>query len=306
MKKNVKYALVCTMVYTFLIMVICAVLSFTALSKEFDHSLGYFMADSTAAAVSMYLPLSIPVVAFACGWYIRKEFSISAPETSGISVIFTSVLTGVLMIASGVFRIINSTTLENLAKGIIVAALISGICFIAIPFIKNKAIGTLLFFPPAVWAALSLIEEYFRDGSPINSPLKTVNLTMFAFILLLFTEELRFSVGRQLTGSYYFTILCAAAFTGIATLPKITIIAFKNNDTFNFDTITWCLCGAIFLFVLARLATLPAAFTDYVEPENYNKKSAPEGKAYIPAHTSDKNSDATENNDNSKSDSTDN
>ncbi len=282
MKESVRNTLFAAIVLAFIITVISSILGYIAMTNDFDSTLGYFEIGSMPAAMYLYLPLAVPVIALVCAFVIRKEFSIGAPASSGVFNIFTSVLTGLLMIGSGVLTCISGVALSKPAIGIVVSAFISGVCFIITPFLKNRPTTYLLALFPALWAAMNLIEEYFRDGAPINSPIRTVNLAMFAFLLLFFTEELRFGISKQLTGTYYFCILCGIAFTGSATLPKLAIIIMGKNDVFNFDLISWCLCAALFLFLLARLASLPSAFKPYKKPVKAQKREIPTGTAYIP------------------------
>lgn len=280
MKKTVRNTLFAAIAFTFIITVLSAVLGFIAMTTDYDASLGYFAIGSVPAAISLYLPLSVPVVVAIVAVFIRKEFSIGMPER-GISSLFTSVLTGLLMISSGVFSWINGTAFSKLAAGIIIFAILGGVVFAASGFIKDKIISNLLMVVPAIWAALHLVEEYFREGLPINSPLRTASLAMFAFLLLFFTEELRFGINRQLTGAYYFCILSAIAFTGSTAIPRFFIILAGKNNMFGFDLISCCLYVALFFFLVVRLVSLPSAFKPYEAPAKLKKKTAPASNAYI-------------------------
>ena len=292
MKKSVRNILLATISLTFLITILSAVFATASMINNFDHAIGHFDADSVVAKLAMYLPLAAPVVAAVCGILIRKEFSLRTPYTSDAISIFVHFLLGLLMISAGVLALMDLipqmtdpyiiTTVSKTAVGAAITAVISGICFIVTPILKDRPWVPLLSIVPAIWAALSLIEEYFREGGPINSPIRTINLAMFAFLLLFFTEEIRFAINRQLTGAYYFCLLSAIAFTGAATFPKLIIIITGNNSVFEFDLITWCVGAAAFIFLLAKLAALPAAYKPFEPIIKPTKAAAPKTAAYIP------------------------
>ncbi|MBE6709312.1 MAG: hypothetical protein E7578_08750 [Ruminococcaceae bacterium] len=261
MNKIVKYTLTVAVALTFIITIIASVFSYIAMTQSFDHTLGYFDVGSVAAATALYLPLAVPVIAVIACIIIRKKVSFKDSPAAGIPTVFTSVLTGLLMIAGAYFTFSGEGALTKLDIGIIITAVISAVYFILLPFFGSKSFMLFLSFAPALWAAFRLLDEYFRVGAPINSPIRTINLTMFAFLLLFFAEEIRFGIDKQSVGGYYFFILSAIAFTGCATFPKLIII-FTNNADFNFGFIEWCLGAAVFMFLLARLAALPAIIED--------------------------------------------
>ncbi len=256
MNKIVKNTLIAAIALTVIITVIASVFSYIAMTQNFDHALGYFNIGSASAATALYLPLAVPVIAVIACIILRKKVSFTGSPVAGIPTIFASVLTGLLMLATVFFTSSGEGELTKLSVGIIITSIIGAIYFILLPFFGNKQFMLFLSFAPALWAAFRLLEEYFRVGAPINSPIRTINLTMFAFLLLFFAEEIRFGIGKQSVGGYYFFILSAIASTGCATFPKLIII-FTNNSDFNFSFIEWCLGAAIFMFLLARLASLP-------------------------------------------------
>ena len=257
MNKIVKNTLIAAIALTFIITIVSSVFSYIAMSQDFDHSLGYFATGSVNAAIAMYLPMTVPVIALVACFIIRKKaYFHGSPSTSGIPTVFASVLTGLLMLPCAYFTIPEGDELSKLQIGIIASAVISAVYFILLPFFGKKSFMLFLSFAPALWAAFKLLDEYFRVGAPINSPIRTINLTMFALLLVFFAEEIRFGIGKQSVGGYYFFILSAIVFTGCATFPKLIMI-FTDNTDFRFSFIEWGLCAAIFLFLLARLAALP-------------------------------------------------
>ena len=265
----------------FAITVISSVCSYIAMANEFDHNIFHFKKGSVCAAIAMYLPILSSVVALAGMFILRKKMSFhSVPSTTGIPMTFSSTFVGVMLIVSAFLGKAPSDYVSqnqpiavfNLSTWVTITAIISGVYFLLIPFVK-KSFMTLMAFSPVLWAAFSLLEEYFRAGEPINSPIRTINLTMFSFLLLFFAEDIRFGLGNQIVGTYYFCLLSAISFTGTAVLPKIAII-IVDNSKFKFDIISWCLCAAILLFLLARLTTLPSALGNYMSKSKKENVSA--------------------------------
>lgn len=261
MKKSTKIFLTVTVAAVLIITVLSAVFSYVAMTKHFDHELFYFNAGSAFGSLAIYLPVTASALAVICGIVIRKKIKFAEAPAANIPTVFTSVLMGLLMIASAVFTITGGAELSRISMGVIITGIIGGIYFLLFPFMGDKPYVLFLSFVPAIWAALKLLEEYFREGEPINSPIRTINLTMLAFVLLFFAEEIRFGIDRQIPGTYYFCTLSAVAFTGSAVLPKLAII-LTDNSLFEFSFIEWCLGAAIFLFLLARLSAVPAALID--------------------------------------------
>lgn len=264
MKKTTGITLVIFIAAVLAITVVSSVMGYIAMTTEFDHKLFYFNADSLLGKLYIILPIASSLLSLVCGIMLRKKVSFTNIPAANVPTTFASVLTGLLILASAVFTVISGSELSKISTAAVVFSFISAVYFIVLPFANGKSFMALFSFSPAIWAALKLLEEYFREGEPINSPIKIVNLTMFAFLLLFFAEEIRFGIGRQIPGVYYFCILSAIAFTGNAVLPKLAII-LTDNSLFEFSVIDWCLCAAVFMFLLARLSALPAVLGEYTE-----------------------------------------
>lgn len=278
MKKSFKSIMLIMITAVFAVTAISSVCAYFAMTNEFDHNIFHFAKDSKLAFAATYLPMVTPFIAAACMILLNKSRSFkSAPSTTGIPMTFSSTFVGVMLIISAFIgraptESFNASVKSvDLSAWVTVTAIISGVYFLLIPFVK-KSFMTLLAFSPVLWAAFSLLEEYFRAGEPINSPVRTANLAMFSFLLLFFAEDIRFGLKNQIVGLYYFCLLSAITFTGAATLPKIAIIIIDNSK-FKFDIINWCLCTAMLLFLLSRLATLPAVLGDYVPSCQKNGKN---------------------------------
>ena len=277
MKRSTKILLTATVAAVLIITVLSAIFSYIAMTTDFDHELFYFNAGSTLGALTMYLPIVAPALAIICGIALSKKIRFTESPAANIPTVFTSVLMGLLMIAASVFTLTGGAELSRISMGVILTGIVSGIYFLLFPFVGNRSFMIYLSFVPTIWAALKLLEEYFREGEPINSPIRTINLTMLAFLLLFFAEEIRFGIDRQIPGTYYFCILSAVAFTGSAALPKLAII-LTDNSLFEFSFIEWCLGAAMFLFLLARLSAVPAVLTDSEESHAAEAETATEEK----------------------------
>lgn len=242
-----------------------AVFSYLALSTEFDHVLYYFNAGSVNAALGMYLPVAAMVTALVCALLIRRKVSFGALPPANLPTVFASALSGLLLIVSTVFSFLLSDGAEpsKLSVSAAVFAIIAAVYFLLLPFAEDKLVMIPLSFAPCIWAALKLLEEYFRSGEPINSPIRVVNLTMLAFLLLFFAEEIRFFIDRQSPAIYYFCALSALTFTGAAAFPKLALI-LADVSGFDFSVLDWFLYIALFFFVLARMTALPSVSTEYV------------------------------------------
>lgn len=278
MKNSAKNVLTVTIAVVIILTVISSVFSYFAMANDFDHEICHFEKGSVNAAVAIIMPIAAALVSACCALFIRKKISLQTSPVIGIPTVFTSVLVGLLMLVSAVFTVIGDGELPKLSIGASIAAVFSCVYFLLLPFTEGKTFMTFFSFAPATWAAMKLLEEYFRTGEPINSPIRSINLTMFAFLLLFFSEEIRFRIGRQFAGVYYFCALSALAFTGVAVFPKLAII-LTGTAGFDFDFIDWCLGAVVFLFIIARLSSLPPVLCNYVSPA----EKAP--KTSVPAET---------------------
>lgn len=261
MKKSVKNTLVASVALVILITVLSSVFSYISMTEYFDHDIGHYKNDTPITAAAMYLPFAATIISVVCAILIRKKVSFAKEPEINIPTVFSSLLTGLLLVAVSVFTVTDGDVLSRLSFAAVIAGLISAVYFILFPFLNGKSFMMFLSFIPPVWAALKLLEEYFRVGSPINSPIRTVNLTMLAFILLFLAEEIRFYIGTHSVGIYYFCILNAIVFTGNAIIPKLAVIISGNNE-FGFSFIGCCLGFGMFLFLLSRLLAAPSALTD--------------------------------------------
>lgn len=257
MKKTANNILTVFIAAVILMTVVSAVFSYIAMANEFDHDIGHFNTGSVSAGIAMYLPIAAAAVSLIGGLLIRKRIAFDEVPPANIPTVFSSVLAGLLLIASAIFAVIEAVEPSRITMGAIVVALISGVYFLLLPFMQKKTFMIFLSFAPPVWAALKLLEEYFSDGGPINSPIRTINLTMLAFLLLFFAEEIRFVIDCQIPSTYYFLTLSALAFTGNAVFPKLVII-LTGNTAFEFSFIDCAVGVAMFMFLLARLSALPS------------------------------------------------
>ncbi len=272
MNKSAKNILTVSVSATALITVLSAIFSYIAMTDYFDSDIGHFSRNSVIPALGMYLPFVVSAVSIVCAILIRKKAVFKDKPQANIPVIFSSVLTGLLIAAASVLGTSSTPdvitgisyqlpTSSALSKAVTVAGIITALYFILYPFIKNKAYMILLSFAPPIWAALRLLEEYFETGAPINSPLRTSSLSMFAFILLFLAEEIRFAIDRESVGVYYFCTLNAIAFTGNAVFPRLAVIMAGKN-TFDFSFLECAVGIALFLFLLSRLLATPHTIGD--------------------------------------------
>lgn len=283
MKRSIRITTTAIIIFVLAVTVASSVFGYIAMTNQFDHILYYFDANSVLGKLYIILPIIGAAASLALVPLMRKKVSVTDAPSANVPVLFCSVLSGLLMIVSSYFTLIGfesmpaAATISNyfsyngvqpLSKVSLFAAIfgiIGGIYLILFPFLGKKPFMSLASAAPMVWAALKLLEENFREGDPMNSPIRTVNLTMFAFILLFFAEEIRFYVGRQIPGTYYFVTLSAIAFTGNAVIPKLIII-LTDNSSFDFSSITWWLGAALLLFFIARLSAIPSVLGEYIEP----------------------------------------
>jgi len=292
MKKSVRNTLTVTAVIIILLTVISAVFAYIAMANDFNHDIFHYNRNSINAFVGTYLPLVAAVVALECAFIIRKKVSFKSVPEINIPMMFASVLTGLTMLVSVFFgeranssEIITwsgNTTTPAISKWVGVVAVICAVYFLLLPFVK-KSFMTALSLSPAIWAALKLLEEYFREGEPINSPIRTANLAMFSLLLLFFAEDVRFGINGQIASVYYFCTFTAIAFTGTAVIPKLIII-LSGNEAFRFNLVDWCLYAALFLFLLARLSSLPSSLGEYI-PTKKSRRKSEKSQSDIPSDT---------------------
>lgn len=253
MKKKQLRVFALVSIIILVISAVSAVCTYLALTRNFDHEIFHY-GNTLAAMLARILPWCAAAIAaiFAIG--IRGMFAFDdAVEPGAASPLktFTSVLTSLLMIASAVFTFLGNRTAETRFEGIVwiaaVAAIFSGVYFAVSVLGKSSGALTALAFAPALWAASMLLREYFRAGEPINSPLRDMDLAAYSFILLFFTEKIRFRLKNHTPSIYFFCSLTALTFTVTSALPKL--IVYFTDDSFTFNLIDLCLAVCIALFI---------------------------------------------------------
>lgn len=257
MKNKTSRVLVLVFAIIIAITAAAAICTYFALTGHFDHAIFHYDSSPVSNAARI-LPWCAIITALVCSIAIRRDKSLGVelPITAGGT--FASVLTGLLMISSAVFAvIINQRDLEMRFPQIVpiaaAAAVLSAVYLIASPFIKNCSVRTAFSFAPAVWAASMLLKEYFRSGEPINSPLRDLDLSMYAFLLLYFTERIRFHLNNQKSAAYYFCAFSAFTFTGAAALPELAVCL--TDDSFSFNFASLCVGAALVIFIAIDIIT---------------------------------------------------
>lgn len=265
MNKNLRIILISAVAAVLGITVIGAVFGFFAYTRDFDYSLFYFNKGSVSALLTTALPFAAAAVSVALSFILRGKASFADAPGESIPLYFASIVTGCLIISSAFIPGGVGEALVTVDRGLFVTvSLLTGIYFILSPFpaltpgFKDplSIVMTVLSFSPSLFVGLMLVEEYFRTGEPLNSPIRTANLAMYALLLLYFAEDIRFAIGKARPASYYFCLLTAFAFTGAATLPKLVLI-LTGAEGFSFVPMEWFICAAILMFMLSRLYALP-------------------------------------------------
>jgi len=110
----------------------------------------------------------------------------------------------------------------------------------------------LLSFSPVGWAAFKLLEEYFRDGEPINSPIKTVDILTYAFTAVFFLYEIRLSLGREKWKAYIIFGFIAATLCAYSSIPTL-ITYFVTGKVISNSIYETVLTLTICLFIVMKL-----------------------------------------------------
>ncbi len=243
---------------------VSAVCGYFALSGNFDHKLFYYN-ESTVSCLTKWLPWVGFALAVITAIVLRVCTKATCEPKNGIPTLFTSIFAGVLMAVSAVFTFtdkelaadpklaIRMSTVLTFPNFVALFGILAAAYFILTVFTKNKRLLASFSFFPALWAAAELLMTYFRSGEPINSDVRVLSLTTYAFLLLFFAEETRFYLDRQLTGIYYLCLYSALIFSGVCSIPRLAII-LTGVRGFDFSFIDSALLFALFLLTLSRLA----------------------------------------------------
>ena len=257
MKNKTSRALALVFAIIIAITAASAVVTYFALTRHFDHAICHYDLSPVSYAARI-LPWCAVATAIVCAFAVRRRTSLEGEPSVSTFGTFASLLSGLLMLSSAVFVVIGERTIESRFPQIVwvaaAAAVLGGIYFVASPFVKDGAVITALSFAPALWAASVLLQEYFRAGEPINSPLRDLDLSMYAFLLLYFTESIRFRLKSQSSAIYYFCALSAIAFTGCAALSKLAV-SFTDSS-FDFNLISYCVGTALVLHIASDIVSV--------------------------------------------------
>jgi len=281
MAKNIKIILTAAVAAVIAVTLAASIFVYLAFIGDFDHKLFYFNKGSVNAVLGTVLPFIGALIAVVTGFILRKKASFTDSPSANLPTIFASIVTGILVIASAFVPggVASGLTTVKPAVFMILSVLAGGY-FIALPFIRpcietpKGSFMTSLSFAPALFAAMMLLEEYFRLGEALNSPIRIANLTMYSLLLLYFAEDIRFAIGKASPALYYLISLSALSFTGAASIPKLIVI-LGGAEGFSFNFMEWCVGAAMFMFVLARLSALPTILGEYKEerkPDTKKKK----------------------------------
>ena len=123
------------------------------------------------------------------------------------------------------------------------------------PSLLKPAAISLLSFCPVIACALLNAAYYFDTSLEMNSPIKVTLQATFLFIMLFFTEEIRFSINRAMPRLYATLAICTLAASSLCSLP--VLLSYLFGTTLHLDYALGALAsGCICITICYRLFSL--------------------------------------------------
>ncbi|MBO7274337.1 MAG: hypothetical protein J6V22_05730 [Clostridia bacterium] len=205
-----------------------------AILVSYDTGTNYFVANAPLPFITNLITMLLVAAAIACALITEKPTPTASPFGLQIWVAIPAALGFAI---SGVFSLL--TFLITKATLSLIAAVLLLLSAIHMLLSETGAkLSFLGFFPPLACASLVCI-LYFDASLEMNAPMKVAVQCALLPLMLYFTAELRYLLGRELPRLYYALALGSLAVSSlcILTVPVASITGRLNNEN--------CLTAAI-------------------------------------------------------------
>ena len=205
---------------------IAALLHEVAVLVSYDTGTNYFVAHAPLPTLANLITALLFVVGIVCALVSEKPFAASSPFGTQIWIALPAALGFAI---AGVFLFLRfSSTGATLSLVAAILLLLSAIHMLLSE--TDIRLSFLGFLPPLACASLVCI-LYFDASLEMNAPMKVAVQSALLPLMLYFTAELRYLLGRELPRLYCALALASLAVSSlcILTVPVATIMGTLEN-----------------------------------------------------------------------------
>lgn len=248
----------------------CAVLFFFACKKDYDLAVYHFNPGALITFTAVTL-IASAVLALVSAVILGKKETVTVKPSARVLSSFASSLTALLLVYSSLsvipdlvqtfgkyqsFNRLSFFKANYLTLIALVFALLSAVYFIFSVMGCFKKATVFLSLAPSIWAGVRMLQVYFSD-IPMNDPLKSVTLVLYASLMLFLCEDVRthLKCHNPITATF-FPLLGLVCVLAIA-VPQFALIFLGPQELVSthemlFDISGSPLCISIGLFALSR------------------------------------------------------
>ena len=213
---------------------LAALLQELAVLLSYDSESHYFAANAPLPILANVLTAAMFVLAVVCALVTEKPLSDASPFGSQI---WVAIPAAVGFGIGGIYLLIDFFIKQTVLSLVAAIVLLLSAAYTLLSETKNK--NALLGFAPPIACALLIGLLYFDTSLEMNAPMKVAVQCALIPLMLYFTAELRYLLGRELPRLYCALALgsLAASSLCILTVPVASITGRLEN--------AYCLISAI-------------------------------------------------------------
>ncbi len=213
---------------------LAALLQELAVLLSYDSESHYFAANAPLPILANVLTVAMFVLAVVCALVTEKPLNDASPFGSQI---WVAIPAAIGFGVGGIYLLIDFFIKQTVLSLVAAIVLLLSAAYTLLSETKNK--NALLGFTPPIACALLIGLLYFDTSLEMNAPMKVAVQCALIPLMLYFTAELRYLLGRELPRLYSALALgsLAASSLCILTVPVASITGRLEN--------AYCLISAI-------------------------------------------------------------
>lgn len=239
----------------------------------YEEGLNLYKTGATKPGV-FYIGVFICALFCASAYFILKKSETKILPPPDRFIIFTAILSGFQLAASVMFNVFyyvsgTYTGMTALRAAVLIAAIPASVYFIitALSSKPKRNVLMLCCFSTIIWATVYLMSIYFDMSSPLNSPIRILNQLALITIMLYFTFEARYLLGKPKPRLYFPAALLAMLFISMASGSDM-FLTFAGIRPSSPETVFRIAEVAVMLYITARIRSI--AFLK--EPDTSDKQ----------------------------------
>jgi hypothetical protein len=227
----------------------------------YDEGLNLYKTGATLTGF-FYIGVFICTLFCASSYFILKKTEMKILPPPDRFVTFTAILSGFQLAASVLFNVFyfvsgKYTGMTAFRAAVFIVSVPAAAYFIitALSNKPKKNVLVLCCFSAIIWATIYLMSIYFDMSSPLNSPIRILNQLSLITIMLYFTFEARYLIGKPKPRLYFPVALSAMLFIPMASVSDmfLTFAGFRPSTQ---ETVFRIAEVAIMLYITARLRSI--------------------------------------------------